>query len=196
MDEIIEIIEKINELHICFNQRLQKSFPSRINYSKKQVNHLMDSSELKKIFLDYIENYYQELKIFIQSELYKLDLNLDFRIKERESLDDKLYRYYLGKEKGQIPLQKCVNDIFGMRIITPVNLIESKEFAKICKELKDRKIIYFYYTRHDNKYNGIHLYFKGKSNNYLPWELQLWYTEHETDNRKSHSEHKQGYLRR
>ena len=182
MDEIIEIIEKINELHICFNQRLQKSFPSRINYSKKQVNHLMDSTELKGIFLDYIENYYQELKIFIQSELYNLDLNLDFRIKERESLDDKLYRYYMGKEKGQIPLQKCVNDIFGMRIITPVNLIESKEFTKKCEELKDRKIIYFYYTRHDNKYNGIHLYFKGKSNNYLPWELQ--------------SEHKQGYLRR
>lgn len=76
----------------------------------------------------------------------------------------KLDKYYQGKEKGKMPIQKCINDILGFRIITDTNLMDSEEWNGICEELKKEKVIYFFYNRKDGDYKGIHIYFKGKSN--------------------------------
>lgn len=194
MKNIVDIIRLIDELHVYFNKEVCKDFPSGINFGKKQVNHLIETYNLKNTFFTHLDKYYPNLRKYTQEDRF-INLDLDFRIKERESLVYKLNKYYHGNEKGKMPIQKCINDILGFRIITESNLMDSEEFSEICEKLKKEKIIYFYYKRQDGDYQGIHLYFKGKSNNYLPWELQIWYNEHEEANRLSHAKHKQYYLK-
>ncbi|QTJ33067.1 hypothetical protein B8A39_09410 [Dolosigranulum pigrum] len=194
MTNIVELIRTIDELHIYFNKEVCKDLPSGINFGKKQVNHLFENKNFKNTFFDHLDKYYTRLRKYTREDKF-INIDRDFRIKERESLVYKLEKYYQGSEKGKIPIQKCINDLLGFRIITDTNLMNSKEFKEICEQLKKEKVIYFYYVRQDGDYRGIHLYFKGKSNNYLPWELQIWYNEHEDANRRSHATHKQYYLK-
>ncbi|MHB0809379.1 MAG: nucleotidyltransferase family protein [Facklamia hominis] len=194
MEKLIDLIIEINSLHLLFNLEICKDLSSGINFSRKQVNHLIENHSLKNLFFSYLDEYYFRLRPFVISDRI-LSLDVDNRIKDRDSIVFKLNKYYLGKEKGKMPIQKCLNDILGFRYITKENLMESQDFKVICEKLKKEKIIYFYYIRRDGNYNAIHMYFKGKSNNFLPWELQIWYNEHEEGNRLSHAEHKQYYIK-
>ena len=113
------------------------------------------------------------------------------RVKNVNSCLSKIHYYTYEKgEKGNIPIKKCINDLFGLRIITEnqfdydsVNQMLSNKYPKIKCTKKDEK-----------NYKAIHIYFYKDNNNYQ-WELQLWYKGDEKKNKKSHKKHKQKYTK-
>lgn len=199
---IEELILDINELHIKFHSSDHYQLNHHINFSSKQMNHLYIENKLYNDFFNYVREYKIALSRFMISEEVEnftddySHLFLRMRIKEWSSLEEKIKRHNNGPTEGKVPIQKCINDVLGIRIISDKDYRNHKDFKQMCEKLKKDKVIFRYYPRNDDGYYGIHLYFKGKSNLYLPWELQIWYDEHEESNYQSHLQHKQGYLQR
>lgn len=196
------LIIDISTLHNKFYTTLVHDLKPNINYSSKQLNHLQRDTVLSDNFIQYVTTYKKRLTKFVSSEEFDEietkynEMYLRTRVKELDSLEEKINRYTNGHEKGKIPIQKCVNDMLGFRVISDKDLRYDSNFKSMCEEMKKKNNIYRYYVRNHDNYHGIHLYFKSKSNLYLPWELQIWYTEHERTNYQSHLQHKQAYLQR
>lgn len=118
------------------------------------------------------------------------------RIKALNSVENKLETYMnKTKEKGKIPLIKCLNDLFGIRFILKNTTIS-------IDEIKDIIIEHYPETLHKkhrvvlsskNGYNAVHVYLH-EDNTYFPWEVQVWRKSDETANKDSHRQHKQAYI--
>ena len=92
---------------------------------------------------------------------------------------------------GEVPLNKCFNDLYGIRIIFPQS-ISYKEIKKFVDEKYKGKLKC--YNASKGKYIATHIYFKN-GNNSFQWELQIWNKENEKNNINSHEQYKQGYTK-
>lgn len=90
-------------------------------------------------------------------------------------------------EFGKVPLNKCLNDLLGFRIL----VIDLESVYATLKHDDRVTSITKMYLRTDGGYSGIHLYFKNGNNKFFPWELQIWDIEQSSSNEISHREHKQ-----
>lgn len=86
------------------------------------------------------------------------------RLKSLASLQNKIEKYYRGKLSGRIPIQKCVNDILGFRIILKQDCSQEPSFIQMCDDHKRNNIIRKYYFKDDSGYRGMHIYFNAQSN--------------------------------
>jgi ppGpp synthetase/RelA/SpoT-type nucleotidyltranferase len=87
-----------------------------------------------------------------------------YRVKKRESIDDKIARY--SERDNQYPVNNWLNDIFGVRII-----LTKPEIAEVVEELdkwQDELGLESWYLRDKEGYKGLHIYFKNRSNFYFP----------------------------
>lgn len=204
---IQKLINDINEEH----QELSTTFfmknnSNSFNLRRKQVNHITEVTQKEKNFsidsdfLKLLSTYREELNFFAAltdlGEHYN-QVELRTRTKESASIVNKLKFYRLGKiEAGKMPINKCLNDLFGFRIYLD-SFDHTKEcFQEACKELKNR-----YKNRIDfrdaskGNYKAFHFYLYGESWNYFPWELQIWKNVDRETNDSSHKEHKQQYTK-
>ena len=110
----------------------------------------------------------------------------------------------MGKEeKGNVPLNKCINDLQGYRVILDIDCeyddLKShlqNYLEKYRMQNREVRIRYLVAHRANNSYNAIHLYLNKKGNNFVfSWELQIWLKKYENSNLKSHAEYKQGYTK-
>lgn len=200
VNEIKELIVDYAALQFNFYKHLEsEGFKHPINFSNTQVKHIMIPGEKRNIFYPYLDEYLGYLNDYIL-EFYLLEekyQHLDFRVrtKEKKSITSKLATYDSRSENGSFPLQKCLNDLCGSRVILNEEVYTSHEFLTMCEDLKKKKIIFRHYERVDDDYKGYHLYLKNKSNLFFPWELQLWYNKNEQLNIAAHEKHKQAYIR-
>lgn len=200
MNTIKRLIIDISDIQKEFYDDLKKEITPKINYRSKRIDHLYKDTQLSNKFINYYKIYIKRISDLSDSYIIEnltdeyCQLRLRVRDKETRSLKEKISRHMQSKTEGKIAIQKCINDLLGFRIITDSDYRNNNEFKNICKELKKNKIIYNFYTRSDGDYKAIHLYFKNKSNMYLPWELQIWNKNHVRDNKKSHKIHKKNYL--
>lgn len=201
MDLIEDLIIDISKMQKDFYDEIEKEVTHKINYSSKRIDHLYKDTQLSSEFMNYFEIYIIRISSLINSDRidelsneYR-ELYLRVRDKERKSLKEKIVRYKTSTEEGKVPIQKCINDLLGFRIVTNADYRNNADFKKMCEKLKKDKVIYSFYTRTDEDYKGIHLYFKNKSNLYLPWELQIWHQGHMRSNYESHLLHKKNYLK-
>lgn len=112
------------------------------------------------------------------------------RIKNKNSIRYKIQNYKTEKhEFGKISVNKCINDLFGFRII----LEDEFTYDEIKKFIQD--------TYHDKykcidsskgDYKATHIYFK-EGNLAFQWELQIWNACDARNNLVSHKKYKQGY---
>lgn len=126
--------------------------------------------------------------------------HIESRLKNINSLSSKIYNYiHEKKEKGDVPINKCINDLFGLRTI--VSLSNISVIAKVLSELKKEekwkcKIIDSSKSKKKlgNKfqYRAVHCYIYNNSKT-LRWEIQFWCKKHDKANRLSHQKYKQGY---
>ncbi|UPQ85126.1 hypothetical protein M0R79_05475 [Ignavigranum ruoffiae] len=202
MDGISQLFFSISKIQLDFYREIDsQDLISEINYKKKQINHLVTDKKLSNLFFDYLTRYYYFASKLIHSNIIAdlsdqhSDLNLSMRLKSLASLQNKIEKYYRGKLSGRIPIQKCVNDILGFRIILKQDCSQEPSFIQMCDDHKRNNIIRKYYFKDDSGYRGMHIYFNAQSNLFLPWELQVWYDEDESDNYRSHLKYKQTYFR-
>ena len=113
------------------------------------------------------------------------------RVKNECSIWYKYIRYSdktIENKPGSIPINKCFNDLFGLRIISK----DKFDFDIIQKYIKNKYSHFKCLLRNFNGYKAIHIYFK-IDNFHYQWELQLWNECDTEPNYKSHQKYKQDY---
>lgn len=186
---LIKVIE--NDYRIIKEKWKKSGGYKKINLSKKLVIDVIDSSrnpELLSVIYDY-RDFLSETTVYLSVKLG--EQGYDSRVKNPNSIQSKLDVYCHRKERGEIALKKCLNDLYGMRYIIPQD--ENISLIEIFKYLKEN--FSCYKCTDANKeigYRAVHLYFS-EDNFDFPWELQIWEAEDATNNIKLHKKYKQAY---
>ena len=122
--DLLKLINTIIQQYNLTSERWDNSeYFIKINQNKKLVKDINSEPEI----MDSIWNYRKLLKeqlIYINNNMQKLNLSSEVtsRLKLRNSIEYKMNNYMSAKHQfGEIPLNKCFNDIFGMRIILKEN---------------------------------------------------------------------------
>jgi hypothetical protein len=204
-DDIKKLVLDICKLHNDFSKEWVRSGNyAPVNLKKKlirDVSLVVDDREvfiLDNSFYSLIKNYVyklEELVIDIDVEFTYQHLDCRLRVKQNESIVNKLKYYRVGKkDKGLYPLNKCLNDLLGFRIIVDDFDHDCVYFDALCENIKtEYKIRKMNASK--NGYKATHIYFYGESNTYFPWELQIWNSNDEEQNVRSHRIHKQEYVK-
>jgi hypothetical protein len=185
--DVLSIINEINSLHGSISKDLNYLLKFKL---KKSVSSIVENNTIKSDFQEIINLYKEELNnnLFRISNIQTKYNAIRFRIKQAESISEKLL-YYMNDihENGKIPINKCLNDFLGFRILVD-DLYSIYEILKNSPTINQKMRMYL---REDDDYKGIHIYFKNGKNVYFPWELQIWDIKDSILNEKSHREHKQ-----
>lgn len=192
---MIKKLEKVIIFLSSMHKILSKEIDLYINLKRTTVSskYDLDKELLSTEFINYIRAYIDEITIMLYAEkntvLFLRENRLRNRVKQEDSIISKL-EYYLNKnEGGNVPINKCLNDLIGFRMILSLWEFED-DILQLLNMLKQNLGI-VYYKREDNDYKAIHVYFKSNNNCYFPWELQLWDINDYKKNELSHKNHKQ-----
>lgn len=192
-EELDRLINFIQKEYIEFNEKWQKSnYYYKFNLKNNLVCDLLNNEMILETIFNYREfineNNIQLVMDFKQfnSEFSKVNI----RTKTKNSIEFKIKNYNDNHENGKIPIEKCLNDLFGIRIICSQKL-NYDEIVNFIKE-KNKKLKCIDSSKKD--YKATHIYFKQDNFNFQ-WELQIWNKEDETNNINSHEKYKQDYVK-
>ena len=192
-EELDRLINFIQKEYIEFNEKWQKSnYYYKFNLKNNLVCDLLNNEMMLETIFNYREfineNNIQLLMDFKQfnSEISKVNI----RTKTKNSIEFKIKNYNDNHENGKIPIEKCLNDLFGIRIICSQKL-NYEEIINFIKE-KHKKLKCIDSSKKD--YKATHIYFKQDNFNFQ-WELQIWNKEDEINNINSHEKYKQDYVK-
>lgn len=187
---IIFIVKEYNKLFEEWKNDIQYDL---INQKKKLVKDINKDDYILNTILDY-RTYINENNIKLKIGISQLNLKseINTRVKSQNSIEYKINNYMTVKhEYGKVPLNKCLNDLYGIRIIFD-DKIEFKNIKKFINDKYSNKLKC--YDASKGQYKAIHIYFS-KSNYSFQWELQIWNREDEINNLISHQQYKQDYTK-
>ncbi len=161
-----------------------------VNLGKNTVNDIYNDELFFEYLIKYREFLITNLSEF-ENELQKTNFEntVNSRIKTINSVQLKINAYEHKKEHGKIPLKKCLNDLFGVRIILKENLDFDEIINYINKNYQNLKCT----NASKMNYKAIHIYYGRDDNFNFQWELQIWNKKNESTNLISHAKHKQEY---
>lgn len=179
----IHLIKQINQLHVDFWQAC---------FEARKIEKINLSRTFTHVPATHIYQYRLNLHESVNDYLMTANINIQYfyRVKTRESIDDKINRYSSRPE--QYPVNHWLNDIFGARII--LNFEEIKTIMDLLDEWQDQLNLQNWYLRNKKDYRGLHIDFKNKSNFYFPWELQIWDVQDVQSNIKNHEKFKRNFV--
>jgi hypothetical protein len=181
--QIKQLVSEINRLHCEFsNDYFETGKIEKINLSRI----------IKHVPVPHIYKYRLTLHESINDYLMTADIDIKYfyRVKTRESIDDKIGRF--STREDQYPVNNWLNDIFGVRIILTAD--EIKFVMDLLDDWQDELSLKNWYLRDKSGYRGLHIYFKNKSNFYFPWELQIWDAEDIQNNIQNHEKFKRNFI--
>lgn len=165
-----------------------------INQKKILVKDINKNNDILNTILNYrsfINEKNLDLKIAFNALKLKNEINT--RVKAQNSIEYKINNYMTGKhEYGTVPINKCFNDLYGIRIIFNNNVDHNK--IKCFIENKYKKELKCIDSSKEEGYVATHVYFKNDNYSFL-WELQIWDKLHEKSNIKLHEQYKQEYTK-
>jgi hypothetical protein len=191
LQELEKVIKDIDKIYkdICFKWN---AIGKIYNQSKVLVKDVFNSIEYFQDVLNYVD--------FLNNKTYadwmQLSKNNSInrtRVKQINSIYYKTVKYAQKKvngEVGTIPMNKCFNDLFGLRVISNYELKYEAVALFIKEKFPNLKCI----DSSKGEYKAIHIYFK-LDNMHYQWELQLWNKDDATNNYESHKKHKQEYTK-
>ncbi|NLY64571.1 MAG: GTP pyrophosphokinase [Alcaligenaceae bacterium] len=183
ISQVKQLVSEINRLHSEFsNDYFETGRIEKINLSKT----------IRSVPIPHIYKYRLTLHECINDYLMtaEIDIKYFYRVKTRESIDDKIQRFS-GRE-DQYPVNNWLNDIFGARIV--VSADEIKTIMDLLDDWQDELNLKNWYLRDKEGYRGLHVYFKNKSNFYFPWELQIWDVADMQSNIQNHEKFKRNFV--
>lgn len=189
-NELEQLILYIQEYYSLVNKRWESKFGSRkVNFRNKTIKDVKVEPEIYKSMVMYRE-FLAEQTFGFDPELTNEDINITSRTKAYNSMHYKIEKHLRGNLKGNIPINKVLNDLFGIRIIFSEEVTFEKVKEYIDNNFPNLKCI----NATKNGYNGIHIYFQ-KDNFSHAWELQVWSKHNLRSNIESHKLYKQDYLK-
>lgn len=200
LEELEQIVKFIIEEHKKSNEKWRNSeYYFKLNLNKIEVKDIPNSEYLENIlnYREFININNVDLMEELKDKFTVGNTKILNRVKLKNSVEDKIAQYNTERhENGNIPVNKCLNDLFGVRAIydSDVNFDEIHNFIKEKfpnNQIRcvDRNI------KNDNgilTYKAVHLYVKEDNFNFQ-WELQIWDRKNELMNFNSHEEYKQRY---
>ena len=121
------------------------------------------------------------------------EFTINNRIKSANSIEEKYDDYLKREEEGKVSINKCFNDLFGIRAIiecdelTHTDICNEMKKAGLKCEKKDE-----IHKEYNHRYRATHIYFK-RDNRTFNWELQIWRSADEKENQISHTHHRYEY---
>lgn len=163
---------------------------AKVNLKRTLVSDLESEGTVYQNIMDYTQ-LLKDQSTFIVMELSVLcTCPVTARIKTKNSIEFKIQKYKTeSHEFGKIPVNKCINDLFGVRIV----LEEPADYETIQAFIEGT-----YGGRYKcidsskGEYKATHIYFR-RDNLSFPWELQIWNKVDVDENFKSHKRYKQDY---
>ena len=194
LEELKKLIEFIQFEYKEFNNKWKNSGNYvKINLKNNEVRDLLENKEMLETIFNYREfineNNIQLVMDFKQFNTEKSKVNI--RAKTRNSIEFKIKNYTLTHENGKIPINKCLNDLFGIRIVCTEEINFDVVNSLVEKEFKNLKCID---STKEQGYKATHIYFKEDNFNFQ-WELQVWNKSDEINNINSHEKYKQDYVK-
>lgn len=194
LEELEKLLDFIQKEYIELNQKWEATeYYSKINLKDNLVCNLLEDKLILNMIVSYREfineNNIQLLMDFKQFNTDNAKINM--RVKTKNSIEYKIKNYTLYHAEGKVPINKCFNDLFGMRIIFNKDITYSQILSLTNKEkYKKLKCI----DSSKGEYKATHIYFK-KDKYSFPWELQVWNKKDEENNIISHEKYKQDYVK-
>lgn len=195
-EDLDKLIRDLKEKHTEICDIWSKNTESPFNLDKTYPIDIIGEKSNKE-FLEYIFQYREFLATNMTDySISLLSRNLEYRIKTKNSIEEKLAKYkekesLTPNSKGKFPLKKCLNDLYGARYF-----FEGKglPLEKIEKHLKETFSALKIKNASKGEYKAVHVYFH-QDNFSFPWELQVWNQQDAVLNKQSHKEHKQAYTK-
>ena len=186
MDKIAQVRQLVSEVN-----RLHHDF-SRDYFETGKIEKIKLSRTIAHVPAAHIYRYRLTLHESINDYLMTADIDIKYfyRVKTRESIDDKIERY--ASREDQYPVNNWLNDIFGARIILTADEIHA--VMGLLDDWQDALNLKNWYLRDKAGYRGLHVYFKNRSNFYFPWELQIWDAADMRSNIENHEKFKRNFL--
>lgn len=193
LEELDKLINFIQTEYIDFTTKWEQSnYYSKINLKNTVVCDILENKVLLDAIINYREfvneNNIQLVLDFKQFTTEKSKVNI--RTKAKNSIEYKIKNYMENHENGKVPINKCFNDLFGIRIISKDGLTYNEIENLITNKYSNVKCI----NSSKKEYKATHIYFK-KNNFSFQWELQIWNKIDEINNIQSHERYKQDYVR-
>ncbi len=178
-----QLIREINRLHLAFSQDY---------FETGRIEKINLSRTIAHVPVAHLYRYRLTLHESINDYLMtaNIDIKYFYRVKTRESIDDKIARF--STREDQYPVNNWLNDIFGARIL--LNADEIAEVMQLLDDWQETLGLKNWYLRQKEGYKGLHIYFKNKSNFYFPWELQIWDVQDMRRNIDNHEKFKRHFL--
>ncbi len=190
--ELEELIDFIQIEYKEFNEKWKNSENyDRINLRKFEVRNLLDNEKILNNVFNYRE-FINENNIKLIMDFKQFNSNsvkVNTRAKTKNSIEYKIKNYTQNHENGKISINKCLNDLFGIRFITEKSLT----YEEITKLIKNKYNNLRCIDSSKKEYKATHIYFK-QDNYSFQWELQIWNKEDEINNINSHEKYKQDYI--
>lgn len=185
IDYLQKIYDKITEEWITANY-------CNVNLKKKYVTDIDLSGEIYNSINEYTKFLNSKCLMFADElNNQMVESYITSRVKSQNSIEAKIqgYRSTEGHAYGKVPIIKCLNDLFGVRIILKTSLTFEEIYGFINDKYgKKYKCI----DSSKYEYKATHLYLK-KNNTTFPWELQIWNDCDRASNFASHKRYKQAY---
>ena len=114
--QVKQLIREVNRLHRDF---------SKDYFEHGKIEKINLSKTIRHVPAAHIYKYRLTLHESINDYLMTADIDIKYfyRVKTRESIDDKIQRY--SAREDQYPVNNWLNDIFGARIILTTEEIDS-----------------------------------------------------------------------
>ena len=190
LDELKSLIDYIEVVYSDITSEWAASNSVKVNLKKSLVSDIEADSTIYKTISEYVQilnDHSAEVSLGLSSVCA---CKVTARVKAQNSIEFKIHNYKTEQhEFGKVPINKCFNDLFGIRII----LSPEQSFEQIISFVKDTypgKYRCFDSSKHD--YKAVHLYFR-MNNQTFPWELQIWNVCDVDNNFISHKNYKQEY---
>lgn len=158
LNELENLINFILIEFMEFNEKWQKSnYYTKINLKNNLVCDLLENEKILNTIFNYRE-FINENNIQLIIDFKKFNsenAKINIRTKSKNSIEYKIKNYIENHENGKIPIEKCLNDLFGIRIICGQKLTyeQIKEFIN----QKYNKLKCIYSLRQE--YKATHIYF-------------------------------------
>lgn len=190
--DLVRLISYIEHCYMDSCSKWESLVHPRYNLKKHRISEIRPGGEIYSNISAYLSFLTDISHDFYLNMPALQDSRVFARVKASNSIAFKIRRYQSEKrhEYGRVPIHKCLNDLFGIRIILdqPLSLYDVRSILNELSPKLNRRCM----DSSKFGYKAIHLYFF--VNNYVfQWELQIWCKENESSNLESHKEHKQDY---
>lgn len=193
LDDLEKLIKFIQTEYIEFNKKWQNSdYYTKINLKNNLISDLTENEEILNAVFNYREFINENnIKLLMDFKQFNTEnAKVNIRTKAKNSIEYKIKNYIENHENGKVPINKCLNDLFGIRIIC-TKKIENEQIKQLVK-LKFKHLKCIDSSKQD--YKATHIYFRQDNFNFQ-WELQIWNKEDEMNNINSHEKYKQDYIK-